>query len=46
MKPLVFMGSSLDDLRDFPMEVRKAAGFELYVYSVVSNPATGSPCMP
>jgi phage-related protein len=30
MKQLVFMGSSLDDLRDFPGEARKAAGFELY----------------
>lgn len=30
MKPLIFLGSSLDDLRNFPDEVRKAAGFELY----------------
>ncbi|MEI8078683.1 MAG: type II toxin-antitoxin system RelE/ParE family toxin [bacterium] len=29
MKPLTFMGSSLDDLRDFPDEARRAAGFEL-----------------
>ena len=29
MKPLNFMGSSLDDLRNFPEEARKAAGFEL-----------------
>jgi phage-related protein len=29
MKPLKFVGSSLDDLRDFPMEARRAAGFEL-----------------
>ncbi len=29
MKPLHFIGSSLDDLRDFPQEARKAAGFEL-----------------
>ena len=29
MKPLNFMGSSLDDLRNFPDEARKAAGFEL-----------------
>jgi phage-related protein len=28
-KPLKFVGSSLDDLRDFPDEVRRAAGFEL-----------------
>jgi len=29
MKPLKFMGSSLDDLRNFPEEARRAAGFEL-----------------
>jgi len=30
VKPLAFIGSSLDDLRNFPDEARKAAGFELY----------------
>ena len=29
MKSLSFVGSSLDDLRDFPEEARRAAGFEL-----------------
>ncbi len=29
VKPLQFVGSSLDDLRDFPAEVRRQAGFEL-----------------
>lgn len=29
MKPLRFIGSSLDDLRDFPAEARRQAGFEL-----------------
>ena len=29
MKPLRFVGSSLDDLRDFPAEARRQAGFEL-----------------
>ena len=29
MKPLKFAGSSLDDLRDFPEEARRMAGFEL-----------------
>jgi len=29
MKPLNFIGSSLDDLRNFPEEARKATGFEL-----------------
>lgn len=28
-KPLKFIGSSLDDLRNFPDEARRAAGFEL-----------------
>lgn len=28
-KSLKFVGSSLDDLRDFPEEARRAAGFEL-----------------
>ncbi len=28
-KPLRFLGSSLDDLRNFPDEARRAAGFEL-----------------
>jgi len=30
IKPLNFIGSSLDDLRNFPDEARKAAGFELH----------------
>ena len=29
VKALKFVGSSLDDLRDFPDEARRAAGFEL-----------------
>jgi len=29
MEPLNFVGSSLDDLRNFPDEARRAAGFEL-----------------
>jgi len=29
MKTLHFLGSSLDDLKNFPDEVRRAAGFEL-----------------
>jgi phage-related protein len=29
MKPLKFVGSCLDELRDFPEEARRAAGFEL-----------------
>ncbi len=30
MKRLAFIGSSLDDLRNFPDEARKVAGFGLY----------------
>lgn len=30
MKPLKFIGSSLDDLRNFPAAARQQAGFELY----------------
>jgi phage-related protein len=29
VKPLLFVGSSLDDLRNFPDEARRGAGFEL-----------------
>jgi phage-related protein len=29
MKPLEFVGSSLDDLKTFPAEARRVAGFEL-----------------
>ena len=29
VKPLEFVGSSLDDLRNFPAEARRVAGFEL-----------------
>lgn len=29
MKPLRFIGSSLDDIKNFPAEVRRDAGFEL-----------------
>ena len=29
MKPLRFVGSSLDDLKNFPAEARREAGFEL-----------------
>jgi len=29
VKPLKFVGSSLDDLRNFPDEARRTAGFEL-----------------
>ncbi|MCF7979630.1 MAG: type II toxin-antitoxin system RelE/ParE family toxin [Chromatiaceae bacterium] len=28
-KPIVFLGSSLDDLRSFPLKARREAGFQL-----------------
>jgi len=30
MKPLVFVGSSLDDLKEFPDQARREAGFDLW----------------
>jgi phage-related protein len=30
MKPLEFLGTSQDDLKNFPAEARRAAGFELH----------------
>ena len=38
MKPLRFLGSSLDDLRDFPAEARRQAGFELYAVQRALEP--------
>jgi phage-related protein len=29
MKPVVFLGSSLEDIRNFPAEARRVVGFEL-----------------
>lgn len=29
-KPLVFLGTALDDLRAFPVEARRTAGFQLH----------------
>lgn len=39
MKPLRFVGSSLDDLRSFPAEARREAGFELYAIQRGFNPS-------
>jgi phage-related protein len=38
MKSLRFVGSSLDDLRDFPAEARRQAGFELYAVQRALEP--------
>jgi len=43
MKPLNFTGSSLDDLRNFPEEARKAAGFELYAVQRGLEPSDWKP---
>ncbi len=43
MKPLTFIGSSQDDLRDFPLEARKAAGFELWQIQLGLEPSDWKP---
>ncbi|HEU0265197.1 MAG TPA: type II toxin-antitoxin system RelE/ParE family toxin [Geobacterales bacterium] len=43
MKPLKFIGSSLDDLRDFPSEARRQAGFELHAIQRGADPADWKP---
>lgn len=43
MKPLRFVGSSLDDLRDFPAEARRQAGFELYAIQRGLEPSDWRP---
>lgn len=39
MKALKFVGSGLDDLADFPLEARRAAGFELWQVQRGLNPS-------
>jgi phage-related protein len=43
MKPLNFVGSSLDDLRNFPEEARRAAGFELRAIQSGFEPSDWKP---
>jgi phage-related protein len=43
MKLLKFVGSSLDDLRDFPAEARRQAGFELYAIQRGDEPSDWKP---
>lgn len=43
MKPLKFVGSSLDDLRNFPDEARRAAGFELRAVQNGVDPSDWKP---
>lgn len=43
MKPLKFIGSSLDDLRTFPAEARRQAGFDLSAVQRGLEPADWRP---
>lgn len=43
MKLLRFVGSSLDDLRNFPDEARRAAGFELHAVQSGFEPSDWKP---
>jgi phage-related protein len=43
MKLLKFIGSSLDDLRNFPDEARRSAGFELYAVQSGMEPSDWKP---
>ena len=43
MKSLKFVGSSIDDLRDFPAEARRQAGFELYAIQRGDEPSDWKP---
>lgn len=43
MKPLSFVGSALEDLRKFPEEARRAAGFELHAVQRGVEPSDWKP---
>jgi len=43
MKPIRFVASSLDDLRNFPDEARRAAGFELHAVQSGLEPSDWKP---
>ena len=43
MKALRFVGSSLDELRDFPTEARRQAGFDLYAIQRGIEPSDWRP---
>jgi phage-related protein len=43
MKPLRFVASCLDDLRNFPDEARRAAGFDLHAIQSGLDPADWKP---
>lgn len=43
MKTLTFIGSSQDDLRSFPEEARREAGFQLYLVQAGEEPTDWKP---
>ena len=43
IKPLKFIASSLDDLRNFPDEARRAGGFELHAIQTGLEPSDWKP---
>ena len=43
MKPIEFVGSSQDDIRNFPAEARRAAGFELNFVQMGLTPSDWKP---
>ena len=45
MKPLIFIGSSEDDLACFPREVKQAAGYQLYRVQVGLMPSDWKPML-
>jgi phage-related protein len=45
MKSLRFIGSSLDDLKDFPAEARRTAGFELHAVQSGLMPSDFKPML-
>jgi phage-related protein len=44
LKPLTFLGSSLDDLRDMPESARQAIGVELMIVQLGGTQATSNLC--
>jgi phage-related protein len=45
MKPLIFIGSSEDDLATFPVEVKRVAGYQLYRVQVGLMPSDWKPML-
>ena len=43
MKPVIFIGASLHDLKDFPQKARREAGFQIYNVQSGRNPDDWKP---